>query len=56
MEREIGQRCLEKMSLTRFVLDKEIYDFRISSLCHLYFETMEHLLFRSKLTVDELIN
>jgi hypothetical protein len=56
-EREIGQQSLDKMSLTRFELDKDVYDLRISSLNHLFAEFHNDVsYYKSKLTVKKLIN
>ena len=57
IEREIGQQSLDKMSLTRFELDKNVWYTRISSLNHLFIQLREDESYRkSKLTVKELIN
>ena len=55
IEREIGQQSLDKMSLTRFQLDKLVNEQRISSLNHL-FVRYDNSYYKSKLTVKELIN
>ena len=57
IEREIGQQSLDKMSLTRFELDRSVDDLRISSLNHLFVQLYGNkLYYKSKLTVKELIN
>jgi hypothetical protein len=55
IEREIGQHCLEKMLSTKFRIEFKIYYFKISSKGYL-FTTYTKLLYRSKLTIDDLMN
>jgi hypothetical protein len=57
IEREIGQHCLEKMLSTKFSTEFYFYYFKISSKGYLFIIVYAtKLLYRSKLTIDDLMN